>query len=359
MKAAVLKEFGSPLFVEQKPDLNIGTGEVLVQIIAAPVHHYTKEVLNGSRKYIMTLPMVPGGGAVGKVLAIGPDATQLKIGDWVLCDPTVRSRDYLNTPDITLQGISSRGEGGLHLQQYFRDGAFAEQIRVPTENAIKIGDINKKDASSWCALNFMLVPYGGLLAINLKAGETVLISGATGNLGSAAVAVALAMGVAYVIAPGRNTKVLEDLKTRFGSRVRTVLLTGDEKTDTENMKSIAPNPIDCVLDILPPSVSTNVVRSAIISVRESGRIVLMGGVGMLGGDGLNLPYPWIMRNNITIKGQWMYPREAVRSLINLVNSGLLPLANYEITTFGLDDINIAVEQASQNSGAFKMTVIEP
>ena len=43
-------------------------------------------------------------------------------------------------------------------------------------------------------------------------------------------------------------------------------------------------------------------------------VVLMGGVGMLGGAALELPYPWIMRNCVTIHGAWMYPPSAtVRS----------------------------------------------
>lgn len=359
MKAAILKAFGEPLTIEEKSDPIIGTGEVLVQVVSAPIPHYAKEVLSGRRKYLMELPIVPGAGAVGKVLAIGPDATDLKVGDWVFCDPTVRSRDNAITPDITLQGLSARGEGGQYLQKYFHDGSFAEKMLVPTENAIKIGEIQEKDAAKWCPLLLMLVPYGGLLAINLKPGETILISGATGNFGSAAVAMSLAIGAGCVIAPGRNQQVLEDLEKRFGNRVRTVLLTGDEKVDIEKMKSASPNPIDCVFDIMPPSVSASVVRTAMMTVRESGRIVLMGGVGMLGGEDLNIPYPWIMRNNITIKGQWMYPREAAYSIISLVKSGLLSLDLYEIDQFNLEDINEALDYAEKNSGAFKMTVVNP
>ena len=59
----------------------------------------------------------------------------------------------------------------------------------------------------------LLVPYGGFAAANLQAGETVLVSGATGNFGSAAVAVALAMGAACVVAPGRNEQVLAESGT--------------------------------------------------------------------------------------------------------------------------------------------------
>ncbi|AJT69899.1 hypothetical protein T261_8305 [Streptomyces lydicus] len=43
-------------------------------------------------------------------------------------------------------------------------------------------------------------------------------------------------------------------------------------------------------------------------IREYGRVVRMGGVGMLGGPDLALPYPWIMRSSITVRNQWTYPR---------------------------------------------------
>ncbi len=359
MKAAVLKAFGSPLAVETLPDPILGTGEVIVDVVAAGVLPYANEVFSGERQYLLTLPVAPGAGAIGRVRAVGPDATRLAIGDWVSCDPTVRSRDDALTPDITLQGLSARGDGGLRLQTHFHHGAFAERMLVPTENASPIGTIDLKEAGRWCALHLLLVPYGGLLAVNLQAGETVLISGATGNFGSAGVAVALAMGAGCVVAPGRNETMLEDLARRFGQRLRTVTLTGDESEDRERMKRAAPGPIDCVLDLLPPSASTTPVRAAAMTVREFGRVVLMGGVGMLGGDDLGLSYPWIMRNGITIRGQWMYPREANIRLIGLVRSGLLDLSAFDVTDFALDDANDAVAHAAANGGPFKLTVIRP
>lgn len=359
MKAAILNSFGRPLAIEHVESPILGTGEVIVKVIAAPVPHYAKEVFNAERNYMLKLPLAPGAGAVGKVLAVGPDSTKLKTGDWVLCDPTVRSRDDAFTPDITLQGVSARGEGGLKLQEYYHNGSFAEEMRIPTENAIKLGDIKPEDASKWCALNMYLIPFGGLFSIGLRAGETIVISGATGFFGSAAVALALAMGAGCVIAPGRNQNVLDELVRRFGNRVRPVLLIEDEEADRENIRKAAPESVDCVLDILPPFASTITVRAAIMSVREYGRISLMGGVGMLGGNGLDLPYPWIMRNSITIKGQWMYKRDAPGRLIGIVKAGLLSLDEFEISEFGLDNINEAVEHASTEKGAFKLTVIKP
>lgn len=359
MKAAVLKAFGTPLAIETVPDPVLGTGEIIVDVVATRVLSYANEVFSGERKYLLDLPVVPGPGAIGRVRAVGPDATHLVKGDWVYCDPTVRSRDDVLSPDITLQGWSARDEGGLRLQKHFRDGSWAEQMRVPTENVKRIGAIDDADAASWCALGTLLVPYGGFLAANLQPGETVLVSGATGNFGSAAVAVALAMGAACVVAPGRNEKVLNDLARQFGDRVRTVKLSGNEDGDRERMKQKAPGPIDCVLDIMPPSVGTMTVRAALMTVRPYGRVVLMGGVGMLGGPGLELPYPWIMRSCITIHGAWMYPPEATIRLVGLIRSGLLRLDHYDATTFDLDHANEAVAHAAANAGPFKMTVIRP
>ncbi len=359
MKAAVLKSFGSPLVIEELPDPVLGTGEVIVDVVAAGVLSYMDEVLSGKRKYPMTLPMAPGAGAVGRIRAVGPDSTRLKIGAWVHVDPTVRSRDDACTPDIALQGLSARGDGGLKLQEYYHHGSWAEQMLVPTENVYPLGEIDPASAGMWCALTLYLVPYSGLLAIDLKAGETLLVSGSTGNFGRAGVAVALAMGAGCVVCPGRNEAVLQSLARRFGSRVRTVKLTGDEVEDIHRMKEAAPGPIDTVLDLLPPWAPSSVARTAAMTVREYGRIVLMGGVGMLGGDDFALPYPWIMRNNITVKGQWMGPRSANTRMIDLVRSGLLDISTGEIAAFPLEQANEAVANAAGKGGKVRRTVICP
>ena len=359
MKAAVLHAFGTLLSVEEVPDPVLGTGEVIVDVAAAGVLPYAAEVFSGVRQYLLKLPVIPGAGAIGRVRATGPDATRLKPGDWVLCDPTIRSRDDARTPDITLQGLSARGDGGLLLQRHFGDGSFAEQLRVPTENVTPLGDIDPADAGRWCALSQFLVPYGGLLAAAFQPGETLLVSGATGNFGSAGVAVALAMGAGVVVAPGRNAAMLAELTRRFGPRVRTVPLTGDEAADRAAMQTAAPGGIDCVLDLLPPSAPAAAARAAALSVREFGRVVLMGGVGMLGGDDLALPYPWIMRNNITVRGAWMYPRSAPAGLIALVRAGLLDPGLVAVTEFALDDANAAVAHAAANAVPFQRTVIRP
>src|SRR5437016_2766516 len=119
------------------------------------------------------------------------------------------------------------------------------------------------------------------------------------------------------------------------------------------MRQAAPGPIDRVLDLLPPIPDTTPVRAAAMTVRPHGTVVLMGGIG---GD-LHLPYRQLIHNCITIRGQWMYPRDAPPRLINLTRAGLISLDDLDITEFSLADANAAIDHAAASAGPFTVTVI--
>jgi alcohol dehydrogenase len=357
MKAAVLNAFGAPLAIQTLPDPVLGTGEVIVDVVATGVTSYAGDVFSGARNYMLELPVVPGPGGIGRVRATAMDATRLQVGDWVFCDPTIRSRDDAANPDMILQGWTYRSVAALPLHRFFHHGSFAEQMLVPTENVTRIGEIDAADAGRWTVLGRLLVPYGGLLAGALQAGETLVVNGATGGFGSAGVVVALAMGAGKVVATGRNVRTLDDLVRRFGPRVRPARMTGIEADDRRLISELAGGPIDMVLDFLPREATGSQVRTAALAVRPRGRVVLMGGVRADGGD-VALPYVWLMQNNITVRGQFMYPREAVARMVGLVRAGLLDLAQFELTEFGLDDVNDAVGHAA-NAGPLRLTVLRP
>ena len=80
---------------------------------------------------------------------------------------------------------------------------------------------------------------------------------------------------------------------------------------------------------------------------------------MLGAPGLDLPYPWIMRNLITVRGQWMYSPNAVSRLGSLIHTGLLDLKQFSVTAFSLDEANEAVAHAAADARPFHLTVIRP
>lgn len=358
MKAAVLNAFGTPLAIETLPDPVLGTGEVIVDIAAAGVAGYAAGVFSGARNYMLELPIVPGPGGIGRVRATGPDATRLKVGDWVYCDSTIRSRDDATNPEQILLGWTYRSPASLPLHRYYHHGSFAEQLLVPTENVAPIGHIEATDAGKWCALSRLLVPYGGLLAGDLRAGETLVVNGATGGFGGAGVAVALAMGAGAVVATGRNEGTLNDLVRRFGPRVRPAPMTGNEESDRRRIVEAANAPIDLVLDFLPREAAASQVLAAAMAVRPSGRVVLMGGLRGDEGD-LKLNYNWLMHNNVTLRGQWMYPRDAIPRMVRMVRTGLLDLSQFDLSEFGLADVNDAIAHAAGNAGPRQLTVLRP
>ena len=353
MKAAVLNAFGQPLSIEQRPDPVPGAGSVVVDVMAAGVTGYAAAVFDGSRGYRLELPAVPGPGGIGRVRSVGPDATRLRPGDWVFCEPTIRARD--SASDTILQGWTYRTDAALPLHRLYRDGSYAEQMRVPTENVTPIGDIEAADAGRWCGLSRLLVPYGGLLAGALAAGETLLVSGATGGFGGAGVAVALAMGAGRVVATGRNRRTLDELAHRFGARVKPVAMTGDESADRAAIAQAAEGPVDMVLDFLPREAALSQVHANLKAVRHGGRIMLMGGVRAA----LGLDYNWLMHGEITLRGVWMYPPEAVPRLVQMVRAGLIDLHQFELSEFALDDANAAVAHAAAHAGPRQLTVLRP
>ena len=173
------------------------------------------------------------------------------------------------------------------------------------------------------------------------------------------VAVARALGMAQVVATGRNQAVLDDLASQFGPRFRAAALIGQTDDDTRNMQAVADGPIDCVLDILPPNAEPGVACAAIMSVRLHARAVLISGIGMLGVADLGLPYPGIMRNCITLHGQWMHPQSAAPRLIELARSGLPDLWQWQLDSFTLDAANEAIAHGAAQGGPFRTTIVVP
>ena len=98
------------------------SGEVVVSVAASPVLSYAAQVFDGSRQHHLGLPVVPGCGAIGQIAAVGPNATRLKPGEWVFCDPAVRSREDPVMPDTLLQGWIASGESAERLHAHFHDG---------------------------------------------------------------------------------------------------------------------------------------------------------------------------------------------------------------------------------------------
>jgi D-arabinose 1-dehydrogenase-like Zn-dependent alcohol dehydrogenase len=320
----VLEAIGADLLIKILPTPTPSLGCAIVRVLHAAVLSYHREVYSGVRSYPVPTPMVGGISAIGRVAAVGEDATTLKPGQLVFVDCMVRGRD--NPSALYMSAIHEGDtEGEKRLSRgAWRNGTFAEYTNAPLENCIPLDEIRLCKELGYSTLSLMylcylLVPYGGLRDIKLEPGETIVVSPATGGFGGAGVQVAIAMG-ARVIAMGRNEKELARLKKHVekgtpSGRIETVKISGDTGTDTAVMQAFGT--IDAILDLSPPAASKSThFASAVSALRRGGRCSLMGFVE-------NPPSSWkIVGDDITMKGKLMYQRDDIIQFIKMLERGL-------------------------------------
>lgn len=365
-RAIVVTSRDEPLAIKDLPTPQPVPGSAIVRIICANVVSYMRNIYNGKRQYAYPTPLVPGTSAIGRIAAVGADATLLSPGQLILIDSTIRGRD---DPDaVSLLGIHegfTPGSAKL-IRGEWRDATYAEYAKIPLENCHVLDEKRLLSATEVGGLGYavedlamisgLVVPYGGLQDIGLRAGETVIVAPATGQFGGAAVAVALAMG-ARIIAMGRNVEVLKKVAS-MSDRVEAVPITGDENDDMVALRKFGT--IDAFFDISPPEAEgTTHIKSAILALRPGGRVSFMGGIR---GD-VAIPYGAVMHRDLKLKGKWMYPRDAVGELVKMVENGLLKIgkpAGFKVVgKFSLEEWDEAFTAAEKNAGMGEQALICP
>ncbi|KAJ5403175.1 alcohol dehydrogenase [Penicillium cosmopolitanum] len=352
-RALVLNAIGERLHLETRPTPQPTSGSAVIKILAAAVLSYSRDIYNGTRNYELATPSVPGSGAIGRVAAIGPDAAKLQVGDLVFIDIYIRGRD-----DYSVGALSGINDGHSEaskrmMRGEWRDSTYAEYARLPLENCFSLNEKRLLGSPAEGGLGYtidellyiavQLVPFGGLRSIGLAVCDKIIISPATGAFGSAAVQVALAMG-ASVIAMGRNNETLENLKSKFlpdasDDRIQLIQITNDLQQEF--------------------AAGSSHIKSAIMSLRHSGRICLMGGAM---GD-MAIPASPVVRRNLTIKGKWMYERDDILKLIQMVESGALKLGREAgcriVGRFPMEKWKEAFDAAAEHAGPGERVSIIP
>ena len=317
------------------------------------------EILSGARPYPLSFPLVPGGTAIGRIDSVSSDSVSLKTGQLVFCDITIRARD---DPDVQiLFGIHG---GGYPAAQMLMDGewrnaTWAEYAKFPLENLYPMNeDVICKSmgysAEELTTLAICAVPFGGLSAVGVRPGDSMIVAPATGYYGGAAVTVAMAMGC-RVVAAGRNAAKLDALAGIHGrsGRFTRVVLTGDDEVDSANLKlaSGSLKGADAYIDFSPPEAgnSTHIV-AALGALRPKGKAVLMGGIP----GKVEIPYSMLMFKNLSIQGRFMFERKDVEQLIKYVESGILKLGKEigmtKFRSFVLEEWVEAVKLAKDEKG---------
>lgn len=176
MKALLSTKVGPPEELEytDAPDPVAGEGEVVIAVKAAGVNFPDALIIEDKYQFKPERPFAPGGETAGVIESVGAGVTHLKVGQRV---------------------IGSSGWGG-----------YAEKIKLPAARAMPIPDQMPFDEASAFILTYGTSYYGLKDRGQLKAGETLLVLGAAGGVGVAAIELAKAMGARVVGAVSSEEK---------------------------------------------------------------------------------------------------------------------------------------------------------
>ncbi len=355
MKAWRLNGPGGKFALEDLPVPEPKAGGVVVRMEAAPVLSYMRRVLDGSLGYALPkAPFTPGTNGIGTVAAVGPQVYHLAPGQRVALNPHHVADERAAEPAQILIGLTAMGSGRfggletstLALQADWPDGVFAEFAHLPAACATPLMGADAIPPERLAALGKFVVPYGGFLRAALAPGETVIVNGATGYFGAAAVMLALAMGAARVVAAGRDRATLYNLVDRGGERVTAVELAGDVAADAKTLREAAGGGADMALDIVGRATTSDSTLAALRALRRGGRLVLMGS--------MSAPLPLVvgemLSNNWSVMGQFMYPKDATARLAAMVMAGTLDLDLINLQSFALADLEAAMDAAAGMRG---------
>jgi NADPH:quinone reductase len=176
MRAIVIGEFGPPerLRVGEMPPPRPGPGEVLVEVHMAPVNYVDLLVVGGTYQSLPARPFIPGKGPAGVVTSLGPGVTAPRVGERVL---------------------AMAEEGGYaELVALYADQCYRLPPRMSFVEAASLSLVYD---TAWFALRERA---------RLTPGETVLVLGASGGVGQAALQLARAMGARVLAGISRQEK---------------------------------------------------------------------------------------------------------------------------------------------------------
>lgn len=277
-------------------------GEVLVEVRAAALNNtdlWTREgaygrpgeptALSGWRGPI-DFPRIQGADAAGRIAAVGPGVDEGLAGRRVVVDPAIYDGDGPDANPVGLMGSE-------------RDGGYAEYVTAPAERAHDVTESPLTDDQ----LAALPTAYGTALGMveraRLRHGQTVLVSGASGGVGIAAVQIARAYG-ARVVAVSSGSKigpVREAGAHEVVDRARDV---------AEQVRAAAPEGIDVALDV----VAGDLVSEGLPLLREGGRWVV---AGALGGYGVAFDVRRLYLHNAQLIGSAMHTPEHFALLMDL------------------------------------------
>ena len=307
MRAAVFHEFGGPevIRIEDVPQPVPGPREVLIQVEAAALNHLDLWVRRGL-PIETTMPHIGGSDVVGVVVEAGPGARKGLVGQRAVVDPSLSC----GACEWCL-----REEHSLCLHYRIlgehTNGGFAEYVAVPADNLYLISSDFDTDQVAAAPLVFLTAWRGLKTRARLQAGETVLITGASGGVATAAIQIARHLG-ATVLAVTTSENI---------ERVRALGAdTVYDRNDPDFAKQIWSDTGKRGIDVVLDSVGSATWHVAVRSLARLGRLVVYGATT---GPSVEMDLRQLFWKQVSIMGTTMSNRSEFHTVMDLVFSGVL------------------------------------
>ena len=301
MRAVVLHEHGGPerlVYEADYRDPKIGAGDVLLAMRACALNYHDLFTRRGMPGISSPLPLILGNDLAGEVAAVGPQVTDFTPGDRVLVDPIDR---------IAGGFLGDTMDGGL-----------AELVRVPAHMLVRLDPVIDFDQAAALPVAYGTAHRMMLARGAIEAGETVLILGASGGVGTCCVQLAKLAG-ATVVACASSEEKLAHLKS-LGADIGINYASTDWVSECHRLfgrprvfDRRASGGLDMVVNFTGGETWTRSLKV----LRRGGRLLTCGATA-----GYDPPedirYIWTFELNIQGSNGWT--REDVHALLDLVRA---------------------------------------
>lgn len=314
MRAQLLTGFGGPEMLQYRedvPDPVPGPGEVRIRVAATALNNtdiWTREgrygsgddpeAVTGWRREPLRFPRIQGADVVGYLDQLGPGVTPEQVGaalgERVLVDPMLYDGDETALAHTDYLGSE-------------RDGGFADYVTVPATNVHRIeSPLTDPELAS-----FPTAYATALRMLNragVAAGETVLITGASGGVGSALIQLAVVRGARPVALVGAG---------KAGAAVELGAVREVDRDTPDLAAALDPaGPVDVVADV----VGGPRFRELLNVLRPFGRYVTAGGIA---GPVVETDLRTVYLKQLTLVGSSFATHEEFAALVDLIRAGRL------------------------------------
>jgi threonine dehydrogenase-like Zn-dependent dehydrogenase len=351
------------LTLEHIPVPQPGLYDVVVEVAAAGLAPGMMRLLEkGAFKH---LPTTVGHEAAGTVSAIGERVTGVSVGDRVRVHPNLNCRNCVycrSDRDMmcaqqAMLGHAAFGNKVTPLYDEYHDGGLAEYVRVPRWLIDQLPDAIGFDVAA--KVHDIANAVRALKCADLPSAATVIVTAATGTMGTATIKLAAPFGIANLIVVGRDGERTRAVARLAGGIPTSVVATDELPADwaetgglTRRLRELAPEGAHAVIDYVPGGPTTEQAMSALAT---GGTLAHMGSNST----------PFTLTPAAMMVPCWRFvgtracTRNDALEVLSMLGSGVLSADELITHRFPLTDALKAVEAMQNRTEPIWMAVVNP